>query len=148
MTLPRIAVTMGDPAGIGPEIVAKLFATGVGDAARAFVVGDVRALRAAAALAGAAVDARAVETPGEAPPGVVEVVQVGEPLHDVVPGRVDARAGAAAYAYVTHAIALAQAGKADAIVTAPINKESLALAGAPHHGHTRPWPTSRTRPTP
>jgi 4-hydroxythreonine-4-phosphate dehydrogenase len=127
---------MGDPAGIGPEIVAKLFAAGTGDAARAFVVGDLGALRAAAALAGAALDARAVETPGEPAPGVVEVVQVGEPLGDIVPGRVDARAGAAAYAYVTHAIALAQAGAADAIVTAPINKESLALAGAPHHDHT------------
>lgn len=115
MTRPRIAVTMGDPAGIGPEIVAKLFAGGVDDA---FVIGDEGTLHAA----GLARE--------------VEVVQVGDPLDGIVPGRLDARAGAAAYAYLTHAIGLAKAGEIDAIVTAPINKESLSLAGAPHLDHT------------
>ncbi|WP_028066206.1 4-hydroxythreonine-4-phosphate dehydrogenase PdxA [Solirubrobacter soli] len=112
---PRIAVTMGDPAGVGPEIVAKLFAGGVDDA---FVIGDERTLRAA----GLARE--------------VGVAQVGDPLDGIVPGRLDARAGAAAYAYLTHAIGLAQAGEIDAIVTAPINKESLSLAGAAHLDHT------------
>jgi 4-hydroxythreonine-4-phosphate dehydrogenase len=119
VTRPRIALTMGDPAGVGPEIVAKLFAAGVD----AFVIGDQGVMRSAASLVGVSLDG-------------VEVVQVGEPLEGIVPGRLDARAGAAAYAYLTHAIGLAQQGDIDAIVTAPINKESLSLAGAPHLDHT------------
>jgi 4-hydroxythreonine-4-phosphate dehydrogenase len=115
MTRPRIAVTMGDPAGIGPEIVAKLFAGGVDDA---FVIGD-RGTLIAAGL-----------------PENADVLQVGEPLHGIVPGRLDARAGAAAYAYLKQAIDLANRGEIDAIVTAPINKESLVLGGAPHLDHT------------
>ncbi len=118
MSRPRIAVTMGDPAGVGPEIVAKLAATGID----ALVIGDQGVMRAAAKLVGAPLD--------------IEIVQVGEPLDPVAPGRLDARAGAAAYAYLTHAIGLAQAGEIDAIVTAPINKESLSLAGAAHLDHT------------
>jgi 4-hydroxythreonine-4-phosphate dehydrogenase len=136
---PVIAVTMGDPAGIGPEIVAKLFAGAeLHAAARPFVVGDAPTLRAAARIAGVELDVLAITGLGDARPcpGVAEVIQVGALDPPVAPGKLDARAGAAAYAYVTHAIELARTGQADAIVTAPINKESLALAHAPHHDHT------------
>jgi 4-hydroxythreonine-4-phosphate dehydrogenase len=130
-----IAVTLGDPAGIGPEIVAKLFAAG---SPEAVVIGDAGALRRAAQIAGVKLDVRAIAAPGDARPrpGAAEVLQVGALDPPPAPGRVDARAGAAAYAYVKHAIELALAGDVDAIVTAPVNKESLALAGAPHHDHT------------
>jgi 4-hydroxythreonine-4-phosphate dehydrogenase len=134
-----IAVTMGDPAGVGPEIVAKLFAdAAIHATGRPFVVGDAGALRRAAEVAGVTLDVRTIAAPGDAHPrpGTAEVLQVGELDPPPVPGRVDARAGAAAYAYVTHAIGLALDGAIDAIVTAPINKESLSLAGAPHHDHT------------
>jgi 4-hydroxythreonine-4-phosphate dehydrogenase len=139
MSTPIIAVTMGDPAGVGPEIVAKLLA---GDAvhagARPFVIGDAHALARAAELAGVALDVRTIAAPGDARPrpGTAEVVQVGALDPPPVPGRVDARAGAAAYGYLTCAIELALAGEIDAIVTAPINKESLVLGGARHHDHT------------
>jgi len=115
----RIAVTMGDPAGVGPEIVAKLFAADID----AFVIGDEAVMRRAAGLVDVSLDG-------------VEIEQVGAPLEGIVPGRLDARAGAAAYAYLMRAIDLARRGEIDAIVTAPINKESLSLAGVAHLDHT------------
>ena len=132
-------VTMGDPSGIGPEIVAKLFADDAIHAiGRPFAIGDAGALARAADIAGVSLDVRTIAAPGDAHPrpGTAEVVQVGVLDPPPVPGRVDARAGAAAYAYVTRAIELALAGEIAAIVTAPINKESLVLGGAPHHDHT------------
>lgn len=130
-----LAVTMGDPAGVGPEIVAKLFADGRLEGS-AVVVGDAPALAAAARTVGAELDVRAVDGPQPVQPGVLPVLQVGALDPPVEPGRSDARAGAAAYAYFRRAIELAQDGTVAAIVTAPVNKESLALAGAPHHDHT------------
>jgi 4-hydroxythreonine-4-phosphate dehydrogenase len=136
---PWLAITMGDACGIGPEIVARLFRTS--EAAGAFVVGDVAVMRRAAAAIGGLPVARidAVGDLDSVPPDCIAVLQVeGLPddLIEAPPGRVDARAGAAAAACIAHAVQLVQAGQAGAIVTAPIHKEALAAAGVPYPGHT------------
>ena len=134
---PRIAITMGDAAGIGPEVTLKLLARD--DLPfRPFVIGDPGTLATTAGRLGLDLDIRVIATPGDASgaPGIVDVIAPAEPLADVFPGRLSAAAGAAAYAYIRHAIDLANAGDIAAIVTAPINKEALALAGVPYPGHT------------
>ena len=136
----RLAITMGDACGIGPEIVARFFRTD--EAAGAFVVGDVAVMRRAAAATGGLLPVAHIDSPGEAdavPPDCIAVLQVEDLPPDLMaapPGRVDARAGAAAAACIACAVQLVQAGEADAIVTAPIHKEALAAAGVPYPGHT------------
>lgn len=131
-----IAITMGDPAGIGPEICAKLFAGGL--QARAMVIGDAGVLARAAAMAGASLIVREIAAPGDtqAKAGVLDVLSVTQLPADLPLGQVDARAGAAAYAYVEKAIDLALAGEVAAVVTAPISKEAMRAAGIGFAGHT------------
>ncbi|MEO8524316.1 MAG: 4-hydroxythreonine-4-phosphate dehydrogenase PdxA [Caldimonas sp.] len=137
---PRIAITMGDACGIGPEIVARLFRTA--EAQDAFVVGDVAVMRRAATAIGGWLPVARIDAMGDlesVPPDCIAVLQVeGLPgdLIEAPPGRVDARAGAAAAACIAHAVQLIQAGEARVIVTAPIHKEALAAAGVPYPGHT------------
>ncbi|MGW1887507.1 4-hydroxythreonine-4-phosphate dehydrogenase PdxA [Streptomyces sp. NPDC001970] len=133
-----IAVTMGDPAGIGPEIVLRLVADVRCDAPL-LVIGDEGVLRRTAAAIGLGVPVRSVASPdglAGAAPGVVHVLSETALPDDLPWGRVDGRAGAAAYAYVARATALALDGRVAALVTAPLNKEALRLAGIPYPGHT------------
>lgn len=121
---PRILITMGDPAGIGPEVVVKaLTQVDTAREAQLEVVGDLDRLAQAARLCG-------VPVPD------VQVHQVGTLPPDLPWGRLDARAGEAAYQYVAEAARLVLAGAAEAICTAPINKEALRLAGHAFPGHT------------
>src|ERR671916_65375 len=130
MDAPSIAVTMGDPAGIGPEIVAKAFAE-EGRYRRALVVGDPAILERAAKLLGLELGVEEISEPEEAAfePGAVDVLAVGEVPEDLPFGELDARAGDAAFRYVERATGLASAGRIGAIVTAPLNKEAMHLAG-------------------
>jgi 4-hydroxythreonine-4-phosphate dehydrogenase len=134
---PRIAITMGDAAGIGPEVTLKLLARD-DLPVRPIVIGDPGTLAATAGRLGLDLDIRVIEMPDDASgaPRIVDVIAPAEPLDDVSPGRLGAAAGAAAYAYIRHAIDLANRGEIAAIVTAPINKEALGLAGVPYPGHT------------
>lgn len=137
---PLLAVTMGDPAGIGPEVVVRALASRKARvAARLLVVGDARVLARAAAAAGRRSPLATVESPAEA------ARRAGRPclldLHNADPeaipmGRPSAAAGAAAAAYIERAVALALAGEVAGIVTGPVNKEALRLAGVPYPGHT------------
>ena len=139
MDAPLIAVTMGDPAGIGPEIVAKTFAEGgFSNENRALVVGDPEILERATKLLGLALRANAISEPEEAAfePGAVDVLAVGEVPKDLPFGELDARAGDAAFRYVQRAAELASAGRVGAIATAPLNKEAMHLAGHKYPGHT------------
>ncbi|MDI3317770.1 MAG: 4-hydroxythreonine-4-phosphate dehydrogenase PdxA [Bacillota bacterium] len=149
MERPLVAVTMGDPAGIGPEIVLLALARPeVGAAVRALVVGDAGRLEEAADVLlrasrlPSAPRIRAVADPAEArfKPGTVEVVaparEAAADVRGLPWGQLDARSGRAAFAYVRTAAELAVAGKVDAISTAPINKEAWRLAGIPYPGHT------------
>jgi 4-hydroxythreonine-4-phosphate dehydrogenase len=137
MTQRPMAITMGDPAGIGPEIIAKLVAEGL--PAPAIVIGDAGILRRAVGLLGLAVEVVEIGATGQATgggPGRVEVLPVGALPEDLPFGRIDARAGAAAFAYISRAIDEVQAGRLSAIVTAPINKAAMNAAGIDYPGHT------------
>jgi 4-hydroxythreonine-4-phosphate dehydrogenase len=140
VTTPVLGITMGDPAGVGPEITVKaLIDPGVRAAARAVVIGDARVVADAARLAGVALAVRPLRAVEDATweAGAIEVLDLGnaDPATFVV-GRVSPVCGRAAYQYIERGVELALARRIDAIVTAPINKEALAAAGMPHTGHT------------
>ena len=139
MTPPLVAVTMGDPAGVGPEIIAKTFADPhFREENRALVVGDAKILERAIRLLELELRVNVISEPEEAglDEGTVEVVQVGELPEDLPFGELDARAGAAAFEYLERAIELASNGRVAAIATAPLNKEAMHLGGYKYPGHT------------
>lgn len=135
-----LALTMGDACGIGPEILAKLYRST--DCTGCVVLGDVEVMRRAAAFTGGLLAVARVDCALDAqqvPPNCVPVLQVAGIPVDVMAaplGRVDARAGAAAAACIARAVELALAGEVGGMVTAPIHKEALALAGVRYPGHT------------
>jgi 4-hydroxythreonine-4-phosphate dehydrogenase len=137
MNAPLIAVTMGDPAGIGPEIVARAFAE-EGRDRRAIVVGDPAILERAIRLLDVPLVVNEISEPEEAAfeSGAVDVLAVGELSEDLPFGVLDARAGDAAFRYLEKATELASAGRVGAIATAPLNKEAMHLAGHRYPGHT------------
>jgi 4-hydroxythreonine-4-phosphate dehydrogenase len=126
MPLPRIAVTMGDPAGVGPELCLRLLVEkSIREICVPIIYGDRTILSRAARKCGL-LDAEPED-----------LLEVGcEAARGSEPGRVSAECGAAAYRYFTQAIDDALAGQVDAIATCPINKESLHAAGIPFPGHT------------
>lgn len=138
-----LIITMGDPTGIGPEIVAKLFMETAQDSNlvpdfRGVVVGDLARLDHANAIVMGEAQTREVASLDECryAAGTIEVLQEGA-CTDALPfGELDKRAGQAAYGYVVRGIELCRNGLASGIVTAPINKAALALAGIPYPGHT------------
>ena len=135
VTEPPVAITMGDPAGIGPEIVARVFAGR--PSAPCLVIGDAGVMRRALRLIGARLDIRIIETPRAAlGAGTIDLIQVGRLAPDLPPGQVDAAAGEASHGYVQRAVDEALAGQVSAVVTAPISKAAWAAAGIPHAGHT------------
>jgi len=128
----RVAITLGDPAGVGPEVICKALASLAGtDLVNFVVVGNVEALERAGRATGT--DLRFVTT---AEPGAVLVdeVEIGAPLPEI--GKVSAIAGEASVRYIRRAVDMAMGGQADCIVTAPINKEAMNLAGHHFDGHT------------
>ena len=136
---PIIAITMGDAAGIGPEIIVKALAgSEVYRTARPLAIGDRARLARAAAIARVSVTVTAVAGPGDAgfSAGTIDCIDIGLVPDDLPFGRVSARAGEAAFRYVERAVALANSGDIDAICTAPLNKEALHAAGHRYPGHT------------
>lgn len=133
-----IAITMGDPAGIGPEIVAKSFDGDLPGGMRAVVVGDEKIMRRAVKLLGLSMEINVVEVPadGRFEAGAMDLVPASELPGDLPFGTLDARAGRAAYDYVERATRLAMGGKVEAVCTAPLNKEAMRLAGIEYPGHT------------
>lgn len=132
-----IAVTMGDPAGIGPEIVAASLPRRIGDAA-VVVVGDLDAMQRARATLRLPYAVRRIARPEEATyeANTIDVLQVGSLPAGLTMGRIDAISGRASFDYVDRAIDLALAGSVDAIVTAPVNKQAWRAAGIDFPGHT------------
>jgi len=136
-----MAITLGDAAGIGPEIIAKAFMAEPALLRSCFVAGDVASMRSAMALVAACGAAawpiaqigHACEV-AEVPPGCLPVFQVGTPLTPVSMGRVSAEAGEFAGRCVDWAARMAMQGQIAAIVTAPLHKEALHAAGAPYNG--------------
>ena len=139
MKHPVLGVTMGDPAGVGPEIIARAAAEpAIRAICRPVVIGAASAMREAIALLGSPLTLHAVSRVGECrwADGTLEVLDLGNVDMATLPrAEVSAAAGRAAYEYIERAVSLAKAGDIDAIVTAPVNKEALAAAGVQHSGH-------------
>ncbi|WP_431907356.1 4-hydroxythreonine-4-phosphate dehydrogenase PdxA [Nonomuraea jabiensis] len=136
---PIIAVTMGDGAGVGPEvIVGALQDPHVAELCRPVVIGDAGRLRQAAGILGIDTEIVAIDTVAEAvfQPGRVNVIDLALLPEDLPWGKVSPVAGAAAYHYVRVASGLAMAGEVQAICTAPLNKEALHAGGYIFPGHT------------
>ena len=131
---PRIALTLGDPAGVGPELAAKLLAKpGTLESAEVYVLADASELAEAASIAG-------VEIPlGDEPrPGVAVLLDDGSAPSTPIPKQqVSVEAGARAMHQLTRALQLANEGRIDAIVFTPLNKTSLKLAGMNHEDELR-----------
>jgi len=139
MGRPTIAITMGDAAGVGPEIVAKaLAAPGAHDEVRPLVIGDAARLRRAAEIAGVQLQVRAVSEPeqGRYEAGTADCLDLGLVPAELPFGELSAAAGEAAYQYIARATELAVAGQVQGICTAPLNKEALRAAGHEFPGHT------------
>jgi len=136
MTAPVLAITMGDPAGIGPEIIVKaaqaLAPRIEAGEMKLLVVGHATALDRACDALAAPRFARAGA--GAFPP--VALLPAGEEQAPIATGRIAAEAGRFAYLAVAEAVKLAEAGRVAAIVTAPLNKAALNLAGYKYAGHT------------
>jgi 4-phospho-D-threonate 3-dehydrogenase / 4-phospho-D-erythronate 3-dehydrogenase len=137
---PIIGVTMGDPAGIGPEVCARAFADeSVRRVSQPVLFGDARVMQKAVDLVGASLKVRAIDDPAAATgrEDLLEVVSLAN-AHpaEFLPGQVSALCGRAAWEYIEAAGRAALARNIAAVVTAPINKESIAAAKVPHIGHT------------
>ncbi|MFL5242446.1 MAG: 4-hydroxythreonine-4-phosphate dehydrogenase PdxA [Gemmataceae bacterium] len=136
--LATLLITMGDVAGIGPEIIAKAWPELL-NYSRPVVVGDPRWLERAASLVGQKARIDAVQHPSEARPSKDSLPCVNttsQDLRSVAVGQVSAAAGRAAYDFLVAAIDWNLAGEADGIVTAPLHKEGLRAAGLNYPGHT------------
>lgn len=136
--LPRLLITMGDVAGIGPEIIARSWPELI-QMCRPVVVGDPTWLRRAVELVRTDADVRRIEHPMEVSPAAQTIPCLActqEDLTAVRPGTVSAGAGKAAFDFLCAAIEHTLAGAGDGIVTAPLHKEGLRAAGLPYPGHT------------
>ena len=141
---PKIGVTMGDAAGIGPEIIVKALACkSIYSVCQPIVIGSPDIFREAAARftpsAVPQLKLNTIATPAQAiaTPGIIDVLSVASiSPQDISVGTVDARAGSAAVKAIETATRLALDGELDAITTAPICKAAIHRAGMPYPGHT------------
>ena len=141
MTKPIIAITMGDAAGVGPEIIMKSLAhLELYEQCRALVIGDAARLREAGRIVGSALEVRSLSPDATDCAafefGVVDCLDLKLIAKDLPWGRLSAQAGHAAFQYIEVAAKLAISGKVAAICTAPLNKEALHLGGHNFPGHT------------
>ena len=137
---PVIGITMGDPAGIGPEICVKALSdTNIYLKCKPLIVGDAEVIRQAVAMLGLSLNINPVYKVEDAvfTPGIIDVFDLRNVIADeLLPGEVSAMAGHAAFEAVTKVIEMALNNQIDATVTAPINKESIHRAGHHFSGHT------------
>ena len=140
MSKPLIAVTMGDPAGVGPEIVAKSLASeAVTEVADCVIVGDKKCMENAIRIVGADLEIRVIQKPSERQyeKGIMNLIDLDNVNMDVFEfGKVSGMCGKAAYDYIAKSIELANAGEVDAVSTTPINKEALKAGDIHFIGHT------------
>lgn len=134
--LPLVGITMGDPGGIGPEVIVKAYAD-LRESSRPIIVGDRDVIADAIEVCNASLSVETVEsvTDSTFDPGRVPVLDL-DMVDELVRGEVREAYGSASLAYIERAIELAKAGEIDAITTAPINKQATKLAGSDYAGHT------------
>lgn len=136
---PILGITIGDATGVGPEItIMSLGDKEMYNSSRPIVIGDLKIMQRAAKIVNNGLICRAVTDLADAGNtfGIVDVLNMNNLPADLPFATVDGRAGKAAYEYVEKAVALAQQGQIDAIVTAPLHKEALNLGGYHFPGHT------------
>jgi 4-hydroxythreonine-4-phosphate dehydrogenase len=137
---PLIAITMGDPSGCGPEVIARALLEQPNLSIRPLVIGTAAAMQWALACTGLTGKINPVTAPQQAASynnGTINVLETGAVKFDsILPGKVQPEAGRAAYEYIIRGIDLAKAGLVAAVVTAPIHKEAVNLAGFHFDGHT------------
>jgi 4-hydroxythreonine-4-phosphate dehydrogenase len=139
MYRPVIAITMGDAAGVGPETIMKSLASvELYQRCRPLVIGDAQRLRQAGEIVGTKLSISTVKSADQAryQAGTVDCIDLGLIPADMPFGRLSSVAGDAAYQYIAKAVELVSAGQADAICTAPLNKEALHAGGHIFPGHT------------
>ncbi|HLH73590.1 MAG TPA: 4-hydroxythreonine-4-phosphate dehydrogenase PdxA, partial [Chloroflexota bacterium] len=137
---PIIGLTMGDPAGIGPEIIVKAMnEPSLFEQCRPLAIGDLATFQRAIAQLGLSLAANSITRPadGQYHHGLIDVLQATtDDLTSIIPGQVQPAAGKAAAECVIKATQLALTGQIDAIATAPLNKDALNQAGYHYPGHT------------
>lgn len=137
---PIVGIPLGDPAGVGPEIIVKALAKAeVYEMARPLVIGDAKVLKQAMEFCGLELKIHIVEKPsaGEFVPGTMDVIDLANvDIESLQIGKVQAMGGRAAFEYIEKTVSLAIAKEIDAMATTPINKESLKAAKVPYIGHT------------
>ncbi|GIN13318.1 4-hydroxythreonine-4-phosphate dehydrogenase [Shouchella clausii] len=136
---PIIGITMGDAAGVGPEIIAKALADeSTFKMGRPVVIGDAAIMERAVHITETELNVVSVSTVDECvfEPGTIEVIDLRLLTEGVSFGQVSEAAGNAAFRYVERAVELAKAKKINAICTAPLNKEAMQKAGHMYPGHT------------
>ena len=128
---------MGDPCGIGPEIIVKMYAD-AGSLPPTLVLGDEGIINRAVRLLALPLTVRVIDSPEnfESTPDTITVISISRLQEDLPFGKLDARAGKAAFDYIRAGIDLALQKRIRAVVTAPINKEALRLADIHYPGHT------------
>ena len=138
--LPLLGITMGDPAGIGPEVVAKALAkASVRRGCRLLVIGSFPVMERTLKLLRSPLKAVKVTDVRLAPAGPKQVPVLDplpQPLNSFEIGQAAPETGAASVSFITEAVRLAEAGLIDAMVTAPINKEAMHMGGYRYPGHT------------
>lgn len=139
-TKPIIAIPMGDPAGIGPEITVKaLNNPKIYEVCSPLVIGHSEVLKMAMNFTSISLNIRKIKDPsdGKYEHGTIDVISLNNVNVDTLEmGKVQAQCGKAAYEYIETAVHLALNGKVSALATTPINKESLKAANVPFIGHT------------
>lgn len=141
MTLPRIAITMGDAAGVGPEVIMKsLGHPEASSLCHPVVIGDAARLSQAGEIVGSTLRVRSVKATDLSTAGqdrsIVDCLDLALLPTDLPWGKLSPVAGDAAYQYIAEACRLAVSGEVDAICTAPLNKEAMQAAGHKFPGHT------------
>jgi 4-hydroxythreonine-4-phosphate dehydrogenase len=138
MAKPKIAVTMGDPAGVGPEICLDLLNDpGILGTCQPVIFGDLTILQACAHQTGKVLNTPVLhleEITDSSPSGIIDLGILE--TNELNPGIADARTGRATYEYVVSAIDACRAGRVEAVVTCPANKEAMQAAGITQPGHT------------
>jgi len=139
-TKPILAVTLGDAAGSGPELITKGFADSeVRSVCRPIVIGDAEVVRAALAITRVPSTVRVIARAAEAgdDPAFIDVIDLANlKISELVRGKISATTGRAAYDAIKRAVELTQAGETQAVVTSAINKAALHEAGYKYDGHT------------
>ncbi|MBI5026358.1 MAG: 4-hydroxythreonine-4-phosphate dehydrogenase PdxA [Nitrospirae bacterium] len=138
--MPKIAITMGEPGGIGPEVIVKaLYCAEIRQYCDPVVIGDIATIKEAVKITGIPLKVVPVSMTLDLKPrahlGEIEIIDVKTTL-PFKKGIPSAESGRAVVSYIKEAVELAIKGKVHAIVTAPISKESLKMAGYPWPGHT------------